>query len=1201
MGLDIGVSSVGMAVIFEEKDQITIQKLAVRAVPEEPDFHGKFYSGNTASKNLDRRTKRGIRRNNQRFKLRRARLYKVLRANGMFPDKALFELDTLELFRLRAHAAESKLTLPEIGRVLIHLNQKRGFKSNRKANKSEDQDSQFKQTIRENEEALGQQTIGQQLFAELSQIKEPNEVKLKGRTYFRSSYIEEFNKIWTCQQQYYPDLLTGDVNAEDIKGTLLKEIRDTTIFFQRPLKSQKDLVGKCRFEKNHKAASTSSPYFEMFRILQQVNDLDWKDERGEKHQPTPDQRKALFDRLFWADKLNASNKLTWNGIKRILGFSTKDKIYPNFKELLGSKTVSAVKKALESAGISDTTPFLQFDHRENDPQYGLYKLWHTAYSIDSDRQVAATLAKYFDLSDESATTLAQNLYFDPDYGSLSTKAIRKLLPHMINGKSYFEACEAVGYDHSGYKTEIPIQEKLASVHPNELRNPVAEQVLNQMVNMVNQAIDLFGKFDEIRVELARELKNSAKVRKDIFSKNNQNSITNDYIRQRLKNEYGMAIVNGRDVRRYKLWEETEHICLYCCKPVTNSDFLKGQADTDHILPKSRTFTNAMDNFVLVHNQCNRDKGQQTAFDYMTLKGSAALDLYLKTIQDLFDKKKIGRRKLEYLTCTGADIPNDFVKRMLKDTQYISKEAVSRLKTVCEKTYTTTGQITDFLRKEWGLDRVLEELNFPKYKDQGLTETRFKKGNGETHTYEAITDWTKRNDHRHHAVDALVTALTKPGIILRLNNLNKLYQKEIYDLSFEEFQEMEKELGRKFDLKEFADQTAFSLDVPVENLRQQAREHLSGIFISFKKSNSKALSPGKNEFRTRSGTQIQKTWVPRGSLHKDTVLGQKIVPEKIPLTQLQNLDQVINPQQKSLIEAYTLEFDHNFKKAFSKKNLKTKPLLWKGEPLDFLWVKKNKYSKRVNLSSLTVAQVDKIADEKVKDLVKERIEKYDGIKKAFADLTNDPLFLNKEARIKIFSVTVFENDRLYPVRQKRDHRGVILGKEGMEYPNDFVALGNNHHALVYEDEKGNARSKLISFWDAVESGLQNIREQGSPYPIINRRDDPTYGTFKYSMQINDLFTIDLFHSETPENENEINFWDPINRAKISQCLFRVQTISSTDSGSLDIRFRHHLETKVERNEKALRGITWDRFSSDKNLSRLTKVKINHLGEIIKIGE
>src|SRR3989304_5966183 len=92
LGLDIGVSSVGLSVIEEINDQKEIKELAVRIIPEDPNFHGKFYSGNTASKNLDRTTNRGIRRGNQRFKKRRDDLYALLKQNALFPSDNLLKL-----------------------------------------------------------------------------------------------------------------------------------------------------------------------------------------------------------------------------------------------------------------------------------------------------------------------------------------------------------------------------------------------------------------------------------------------------------------------------------------------------------------------------------------------------------------------------------------------------------------------------------------------------------------------------------------------------------------------------------------------------------------------------------------------------------------------------------------------------------------------------------------------------------------------------------------------------------------------------------------------------------------------------------------------------------------------------------------------------------------------------------------------------
>ena len=167
LGLDIGVSSVGLAVILEDESKKNIAELAVRIIPEDPNFHGKFYSGNTASKNLERTEKRGIRRSIHRFKIRRDKLYSILKEKNLFPDDNLFKLTSIELYAIRAKAVDEKLNLHELGRVFIHMNQRRGFLSNRKSNSDEESSTDYKKRISELQHELGTNTIGQQLYLEL--------------------------------------------------------------------------------------------------------------------------------------------------------------------------------------------------------------------------------------------------------------------------------------------------------------------------------------------------------------------------------------------------------------------------------------------------------------------------------------------------------------------------------------------------------------------------------------------------------------------------------------------------------------------------------------------------------------------------------------------------------------------------------------------------------------------------------------------------------------------------------------------------------------------------------------------------------------------------------------------------------------------------------------------------------------------------
>src|SRR6218665_698756 len=233
LGLDIGVSSVGLAIIKEENEKKSIEKLSVRIVPEDPDFHGKFYSGNTASKNLVRTTKRGVRKNNQRFKIRRDKLYQTLRENDMFPTDELLNLSTINLYELRSKAVLERISLQELGRIFILLNQRRGFLSNRKSVSEEENSTDYKERIAELEKALDGKTIGQKLYSELKEAENVFDILLRERTYQRSSYIEEFNRIWDEQKKYHT-ILTGGSNEDNNKGTLYDLIFNRIIYYQRP-------------------------------------------------------------------------------------------------------------------------------------------------------------------------------------------------------------------------------------------------------------------------------------------------------------------------------------------------------------------------------------------------------------------------------------------------------------------------------------------------------------------------------------------------------------------------------------------------------------------------------------------------------------------------------------------------------------------------------------------------------------------------------------------------------------------------------------------------------------------------------------------------------------------------------------------------------------------------------------------------------
>ena len=139
LGLDLGTTSIGWALVNEaenNEEQSTIIRLGVRVNPLSVDERSNFEKGKSITTNADRTLKRSMRRNLQRYKLRRAQLRKVLIENGFISEDTLLSENgkntTYESYRLRAKAAKEEITLEQLARVLLMINKKRGYKSSRK-------------------------------------------------------------------------------------------------------------------------------------------------------------------------------------------------------------------------------------------------------------------------------------------------------------------------------------------------------------------------------------------------------------------------------------------------------------------------------------------------------------------------------------------------------------------------------------------------------------------------------------------------------------------------------------------------------------------------------------------------------------------------------------------------------------------------------------------------------------------------------------------------------------------------------------------------------------------------------------------------------------------------------------------------------------------------------------------------------------
>lgn len=1090
---------------------------------------------------------------------------------------------------------------------------------------------------------FNKQTVGQYL---MEQLEQNPHARLKNQVFYRQDYLDEFNTLWETQSKFHSEL------TPELKS----EIRDVIIFFQRRLKSQKGLISFCEFESKQievevegkkklktigmKVCPKSSPLFQEFKIWQILNNIQVNDKASHaKRFLEQEEKEILFAELSFRDKLSKADAL------KIL-FKNHKELDLNYKDVEGNKTQTALFNAcndiIELSGhekidlskssaneiinsvtevfvaLGINTEILHFDSSVAGDKFDkqpMYQLWHLLYSFEGDNsntgqdKLIETLSIRYGFEKEYAKRMA-SVTFQPDYGSLSTKAIRKILPHMKDGFAYAgrnerpeepSACEYAGYKHSKSsltKDELDkkgLKDKLDILPKNSLRNPVVEKILNQMINVVNAVSESYGKPDEIRIELARELKKSAKEREELTTAINQTTTEHEKYRQELQQKFGLSHVSRNDIVRYKLYLELEPFgfkTLYSQTYISPDKLFSGDFDIEHIIPQSRLFDDSFSNKTLETRSENLEKGNDTTIEFVEKKyGEEGLADFIARIESVFKNNPSKQGKLKKLKMKGEDIPDDFINRDLRDTQYIARKAKSILEEFVRDVVSTTGSITDRLREDWQLINVMQELNWNKYDKLGLTDIIIGRDGQEI---PRIKDWTKRNDHRHHAMDALTIAFTKRSHIQYLNNLNARSDKagSIYGIE-------QKELYRddKGKLK-------FKSPMPLDEFRAEAKKQLENTLISIKAKN-KVTTTNINTTKKRGGTNKKKQLTPRGQLHLETVYGSMLQPvikeEKVGGNFNEAMiAKVTKPIYREALLKRLQENGNDPKKAFIGKNSLEKNPIYLDELHTLKVPEKVKtqdvetiYTIRKDISP--DLRIDKVVDKKIQKILQNRLAEFkNDPKKAFSDLDLNPIWLNKEKGISIKRVTITGISNALALHDKKDKDGnLILDKDGKTQPVDFVNTGNNHHVAIYRDEMGNLQDDVVSFFDATERISQGLS-------AINYRKNEGWN-FLFSMKQNEYFVFP--NTETGFSPNEINLLDPDNYHLVSPNLFRVQKFSKVIYGNNAVRdyvFRHHLETTIN-DKKELKDFAYKSIKSLSIFNSIIKVRLNHIGQIVSIGE
>lgn len=744
LGIDLGSGSIGWAAVMEPEDgPPRVLALGVRHF--EAGVLGDIEGGKDESRATARRDARGPRRLTWRRQHRMRKVFCALQEVDLLPpgddshdarhslmaklDKELrskLDLDGNRVaqhmlpYVLRARALDDRLPRHALGRALYHLAQRRGFLSNLKAAKDDEDVGQVKKGIGELEQLLEQ--TGARTLGEYFSTLDPEEYRIRGRWTARYMFQEEFQKIWAAQSAHHSGLT-------DQHKTKIFE----AIFYQRPLKSQKGLIGMCDLEPYRRRAPKACLEFQRFRILQKLNDLEVYCPDGEIRPLAEEERSKLLD------KLAENPHVTFGGIRKLLDMKKSrehGRSYSFNLETGGEKNILGNRTAARLVGILGSQWLAMSTAKQK-------QLVDEVISFESEDPLVNRLMNGWGLDAAIAKTVAETP-FEQGYASLSRKAISRLTPLMNDGTSFATARKEV------YGEANDSNDPLDFIPPNHdcallrnLRNPAVERALSELRTVVNGLIRKYGKPRQIHIELARELKHARKTRKNITDRNKENQRSREAARRKILVKMGdERYCTEANLLKVRLAEECGYICPYTGRQISMRALVgeRPQFDVEHIIPFSRSLNNSYLNKTLCYMEENRNiKGQKTPFE--AYSGTDRFEEILARVRRFKTDPKTRSRKLDLFQKEKLPDTDEFIERQLRDTAYMSRLATDYLGLLFggqidadhkRRVHAVPGRATAYLRQRWELNSI---IGHPNKKD--------------------------REDHRHHAIDALVVALTGP--------------------------------------------------------------------------------------------------------------------------------------------------------------------------------------------------------------------------------------------------------------------------------------------------------------------------------------------------------------------------------------------------------------------------------------------------------
>lgn len=751
LGLDIGIASVGWAVLENNIDgePIKIERLGVRI------FDKAEHPKTGASLAEPRREARGQRRTIRRKRHRKDRIKQLIQQNGIMTRvemSEMFEHSQFEtsVYELRVQALERALTKQEFVRVLIHLAQRRGYKSNSKSEEAKDKENgKVKSAISENKKCMeenGYRTIGEMLLhddrfwecspdgtkifvphnhlddyrttVERSMVEDEirlifSQQRALGASYVTAEFEEAYLEIWGSQRNFDE----GPGGKSPYGGNMIEK-----------------MLGHCTFEKDEPRAAKGSYSAEYFRLLQDVNHLRLVKNNGESSALTAEQKQIYIDLVMKSatasyaqlrKKLELSNDISFN----MLRYGSDEIGKVERKKLGHMKFYHEMRKALNTVQ-KDAISTVSWEQRDEIARILL------CYKSDDKRK--AQLEK-LDIPHEFIPALLT--LSTSKTAHLSAKALRKLIPYLEKDMTYAEACKEVYGEH---KSSITKKNKLSLFDIEPINNPVVRRAVSQTIRVINAVVREYGAPEVVRVELAREMGKPYDVRTQITKKQEANAKKNEEVKQKIREIKGLE-PTGQDIVKFKLFQDQNGVCLYSGQKLDITRlFEAGYVDVDHIIPYSISFDDSYTNKVLVRSSENRQKGNRIPADY--LKSDLARWQRFETLVNT--QVHNWKKKRNLLTqALSEEQKNGFKQRNLVDTQYIARVMYNLINDHLQfaetgkydkkrRTQAVNGAITAHVRKRLGIQKIREDGDL------------------------------------HHAVDAAVVACVSPSMIQKITQYTK---------------------------------------------------------------------------------------------------------------------------------------------------------------------------------------------------------------------------------------------------------------------------------------------------------------------------------------------------------------------------------------------------------------------------------------------